>query len=77
MISGLIPAIVAAIMVIIAGINTTTGDMNIAWGVVRAIFIVQTLSAAATGLTKSLDKFLHETGKELNNENLTKGITRF
>ena len=56
---------VAVLPVIYTGLEAGGVD----WRVVATVGVVAGL--------KSLDKFIHQTGKEAKNENLIKGLTRF
>lgn len=67
---GLSASIIPAVLV---GIDTTVGSFAINWMLVLALAITTILGA----LVKSVDKFLHEWGKETENDSLTKGLTRF
>jgi hypothetical protein len=67
---GLSASIIPAVLV---GINTTVGSFEINWMLVLALAVATLLGA----LVKAVDKFLHEWGKETENDGLTKGLTRF
>lgn len=61
------------IPIAMAGVDTVNGAIMINWLIVSALLLATVLGAVARGI----DKFLHEWGKETDNENLTKGLTRF
>jgi len=58
-------ALIAVIPIIIAGLETNT----FSW---KLILVV-----AAIAILKGLDKFVHKTGVEQDNDSLSKGLTRF
>lgn len=61
--TGLLGNLVTTIPLIISGMNTVTGDININWAMVGVVFAVNMLTA----LTRSIDRFLHEwNGTKLN-----------
>lgn len=67
---GLSASIIPAVLM---GIDTTVGSFAINWVLVLALVVATVLGA----LVKAIDKFLHEWGKETENDGLTKGLTRF
>lgn len=73
-IAGVIPAVIASLGIITAGINVQAGTFAIAWNVVAAVFLVKFLSDISTGLAKALDKFLHELNKELPKKDQNSGV---
>lgn len=61
--------VLAILPVMIAGINTNAGTIQINWAVVGTVALLCILTG--------LNEFVHKLGKELEVESLTKGITRF
>jgi len=62
-------AVIAVLPILYAGLNTTTGDINLNWKLILVVAVVAIL--------KWIDKTIHEVGKTTNNEELVKGLTRF
>jgi hypothetical protein len=65
--------LLGVIPIIISGIDTKTGAIEINWRVIFASSFVITLTAILSGL----DKELHLAGKLEGNTSKTKGLTRF
>jgi len=61
------------IPIIIASINTSTGEIKINWSIVLATTFVIVLTA----ILKGMDKDIHLTGKLEDNNKLKGGLTRF
>lgn len=61
--------VLSVLPILFAGINVSTGEFSINWKIVLAV--------AAITILRFIDKLLHEIGKETENSNLIKGITRF
>ncbi len=59
----------AAYPIVLMGINQETGVIAINWLVIKVVIIAAVL--------KSIDKWMHEWGKKIDNESLTKGLSRF
>lgn len=59
----------AVIPIVLAGINAQTGDIDINIKLVIAVALIT--------LLRSIDKFLHEIGKNSENKLLSGGLTRF
>ena len=64
---------ITVIPFVLMGIDTKAGTILIDWKLVSIIFLFQELQA----LAKAIDKFLHKWGKEVGDESLQKGLTRF
>lgn len=61
------------IPIIIASINTSTGEIKINWSIVLTTAFVILLTA----ILKGVDKDIHLVGKIEDNKTLTGGLTRF
>lgn len=67
LIFGLISVFITVLGMMVVGINQATGDININWLIVRAIFFAETLVTLKLALTSAVDKYLHEAeGKDIN-----------
>jgi len=66
---GLRVVVLAIIPVILAGINSETGEIAFNWQVILAVGLV--------ALLRFVDKLIHEWGKANEIEGAVKGITRF
>lgn len=62
-------AAIAVLPILYAGLNTTTGEINLNWKLIAVVFVVSVL--------KCIDKTLHEIGKTFDVQSLIKGLTRF
>jgi len=60
MLFGLISLIITVIGMIVAGINQSTGDININFIIIRAIFIAEALITFKLAITSALDKYIHD-----------------
>lgn len=59
---GIIPGLIGAIGVVIAGIDTEVGGVRINWILAGSILAVQTLSSLQTAIMSAVDKFIHKSG---------------
>lgn len=64
MIFGLVTIIIAALSLMLPGINQATGEININWAVIYAVSLVQFLTILGTALGSALDKFKHLEGRQ-------------
>lgn len=76
-VADLIGSVIAALGIILVGINTVTGDIAINGQLVLAVFLAGIISAVKIGLVKMVDKYMHKKGQENGDESLERGLTRF